>query len=240
MGVYSKIRYAVIKEGMSQRKAAETFGVSRETVRKMQKYSSPPGYRKTKERRSILDPYKKIIEQIIEDDKGVHHKQRHTVVRIFERLKTEYGYPGGLTVVRDYVALSNKRKRETFVPLSHKPGTAEFDFGEADIYLKGIKTRAHYFVMYLPFSDAFFMKCYPVERSESFCDGHTSAFKFFGGIPTTILYDNTSIAVKEIQEGSKRVVTEKFEELVSHYLYCLLYTSPSPRDRTRSRMPSSA
>ena len=24
------------------------------------------------------------------------------------------------------------------------------------------------------------------------------------------------------------------------YIYCLLYTSPSPRDRTRSRMPSSA
>ena len=24
------------------------------------------------------------------------------------------------------------------------------------------------------------------------------------------------------------------------YKYCLLYTSPSPRDRTRSRMPSSA
>ena len=24
------------------------------------------------------------------------------------------------------------------------------------------------------------------------------------------------------------------------YYYCLLYTSPSPRDRTRSRMPSSA
>ena len=26
----------------------------------------------------------------------------------------------------------------------------------------------------------------------------------------------------------------------SNYTYCLLYTSPSPRDRTRSRMPSSA
>ena len=25
-----------------------------------------------------------------------------------------------------------------------------------------------------------------------------------------------------------------------NYLNCLLYTSPSPRDRTRSRMPSSA
>ena len=30
------------------------------------------------------------------------------------------------------------------------------------------------------------------------------------------------------------------EEKIRHYISCLLYTSPSPRDRTRSRMPSSA
>ena len=29
-------------------------------------------------------------------------------------------------------------------------------------------------------------------------------------------------------------------ELHVFYILCLLYTSPSPRDRTRSRMPSSA
>ena len=29
-------------------------------------------------------------------------------------------------------------------------------------------------------------------------------------------------------------------EVRAHALICLLYTSPSPRDRTRSRMPSSA
>ena len=29
-------------------------------------------------------------------------------------------------------------------------------------------------------------------------------------------------------------------DLINGYLACLLYTSPSPRDRTRSRMPSSA
>ena len=28
--------------------------------------------------------------------------------------------------------------------------------------------------------------------------------------------------------------------IIDHLLTCLLYTSPSPRDRTRSRMPSSA
>ena len=39
-----------------------------------------------------------------------------------------------------------------------------------------------------------------------------------------------------------RVVDELFEsgELPCKYKDCLLYTSPSPRDRTRSRMPSSA
>ena len=33
---------------------------------------------------------------------------------------------------------------------------------------------------------------------------------------------------------------EPFEIPVPWYLVCLLYTSPSPRDRTRTRMPSSA
>ena len=31
-----------------------------------------------------------------------------------------------------------------------------------------------------------------------------------------------------------------FDSVANKYLICLLYTSPSPRDRTRSRMPSSA
>ena len=37
---------------------------------------------------------------------------------------------------------------------------------------------------------------------------------------------------------SRYCVTRK--ELLAVVYFCLLYTSPSPRDRTRSRMPSSA
>ena len=33
---------------------------------------------------------------------------------------------------------------------------------------------------------------------------------------------------------------DKVQVLAARYAACLLYTSPSPRDRTRSRMPSSA
>ena len=38
----------------------------------------------------------------------------------------------------------------------------------------------------------------------------------------------------------KDSISDFTTNLIHGYLFCLLYTSPSPRDRTRSRMPSSA
>ena len=43
-----------------------------------------------------------------------------------------------------------------------------------------------------------------------------------------------------IQGAFKKLVTGSSVGLALIYTICLLYTSPSPRDRTRSRMPSSA
>ena len=39
---------------------------------------------------------------------------------------------------------------------------------------------------------------------------------------------------------TKQVDCDNVEEFMNVLEFCLLYTSPSPRDRTRSRMPSSA
>ena len=44
--LYGQIRRAVHVEGMSIREAAQVFGLHRDTVRKMLKYSLPPGYRR--------------------------------------------------------------------------------------------------------------------------------------------------------------------------------------------------
>ena len=46
--VYARVRRAVQVEGMSEREAMRQFGIARETVRKMLRYSSPPGYRRKK------------------------------------------------------------------------------------------------------------------------------------------------------------------------------------------------
>jgi hypothetical protein len=60
---------------------------------------------------------------------------------------------------------------------------------------------------------------YPAETTEAFCDGHVRAFAFFGGVPQSILYDNTRIAVARILGDGKRQRTRVFAELQSHYLF---------------------
>ena len=47
-------------------------------------------------------------------------------------------------------------------------------------------------------------------------------------------------AYKTSRSGLWKTRPSKLVHLAEHHYACLLYTSPSPRDRTRSRMPSSA
>ena len=104
MEVYARVRRAVQVDGMSIRQAAREFGLARKTVRKMIQFSLPPGYeRKKPVAKPKLGPWLGIIDQILEDDREQHKKQRHTAKRIWQRLRAEHGITGGYTVVKDYV-----------------------------------------------------------------------------------------------------------------------------------------
>ena len=63
------------------------------------------------------------------------------------------------------------------------------------------------------------MKAYPAETTEAFLDGHVSAFASLGGVPQSILYDNTKLAVARILGDGRRQRTRAFTELQSHYLF---------------------
>ena len=197
--VYLRVRRAVMVEGVSIREAARTFGLHRDTVRKMLAYSVPPGYRRqTPPRRPELEPYTGVIDKILEDDLRLPKKQRHTAKRIWERLRDEYGFGGGYTTVKDYVRERRRQTREMFVPLSHAPGHAQCDFGEALVVIGGVQQKAHYLILDLPHSDGCFVKAYPAETTEAFLDGHVSAFAFLGGVPQSNPYVNTKLAVAQI------------------------------------------
>ena len=106
-----------------------------------------------------------------------------------------------------------------FVPLSHPPGHAQCDFGEALVVIGGVEQKAHCFVLDLPHSDGCFVKAYSEETTEAFLDGHVSAFSFLGGVPRSIMYDNTKLAVAKILGDGRRQRTRAFTELQSHYLF---------------------
>lgn len=218
--VYAAVRQFVFNDGKSRREAARVFGLSRETISKMCRFSMPPGYvRQRPPQKPKLGPLIPVIEAILEADRTSPVKQRHTAKRIFERLRDEHGFAGGYTVVKDHVRIERARGRETFVPLAHPPGHAQVDFGEAVGVIGGVRQKIHFFCMDLPQSDACFVKAYPAETTEAFLDGHVSAFAFFGGVPLSILYDNLKIAVAKICGDGKREPTRAFSELLSHYLF---------------------
>ncbi len=218
--LYARVRYSVRIEGLSERAAARRFGLDPRTVNKMMKFSVPPGYvRKKPPVKPKLDAFISVIDRILRGDKSQPRKQQHTAKRIFERLRDEYGFTGGITIVKDYVAGFRQRTQEMFVPLVHPPGHAQADFGEAIGIIGGVERKIHFFAFDFPHSDACFVVGYPAETTEAFCDGHVRAFAFCGGVPQSILYDNTKIAVARILGDGKRQRTRVFTELQSHYLF---------------------
>ena len=99
-------------------------------------------------------------------------------------------------------------------------------FGEAQVIIDGALCKAHYLVVDLPYSDAYYVKAYPAETTEAFCDGHNWAFSFFGGVPQSMLYDNTKLAVARILGNGKRKLTRVFSEVLSHYLFDTRFGRP--------------
>ena len=220
MELYAAVRRSVYVDGLSERAAPRRFGLARETVRKMLRYRLPPGYRRKKPIRCPkLDAFTGVIDQILRDDQHRPKKQRHTAKRICERLREEHAFTGGYTIVKAYVREKKLGGQEMFIPLAHPPGAAQADFGEALVVIAGVERKAHDLVLDLPHSDDAFVKAFPAETTEAFCDGHNAAFRYFGGVPRRIVYDNTKLAVARILGDGTRQRTQVFSELQSHYLF---------------------
>ena len=105
------VRRACHVDGMNKSAAGRLFGIDRKTVAKILKHSVRPGYRRaTAPLRPKLDPFIPVIDQILEDDKRVIKKQRHTAKRIFERLRDEHGFASGITIVTDKEKTMKQRR----------------------------------------------------------------------------------------------------------------------------------
>lgn len=220
METWTEIRRRVLAGEISKRQACREYDIHWQTLSKILRQTEPEPFRLRRPRtRPKLDPFLPIIHQLLDADRSMPAKQRHTAERIYQRLRDEHGYTGGRTVVRGAVADWHRRRAEVFVPLAHPPGEAQVDFGEAQAVIAGEPVTAALFVLALPHSDAVFVAAFPKECTETFQEGHVRAFRYLGGVPTRISYDNSRIAVATIVGGRGRTPTREFLRLQSHFLF---------------------
>jgi transposase len=230
--LFEQIRRDRDREGLSIRALAERHGVHRRAVRQALLSPLPPAKRSPVGRPAPrLGAYRALIDSWLEADRDAPRKQRHTAKRIWRRLVDEHGAEVAETTVRDYV---RARKRamgwpvgEVFIPQVHAPGVgAEVDWGQAQIELAGAATTAHLFVMRASFSGAAFCQASLVETQQAFLELHVDAFEWFGGVFEQLRFDNLASAVKQVLRGRRRVETDRFIALRSHYLFASEFTTP--------------
>ena len=208
MEFYAEVRRCVYERAAARRTGPRDGALLR--------YRLPPGYRRTQLRCPKLDghgdhrsdPARRSASPEEATAHGHAHLRTVTGARVQGR---------SYTIVKDDVREKRLGGQEMFVPLVHPPGDAQADFGEALVVVDGVERKAHYLVVDLPHSDDAFVKAFPAETTEAFCEGHNAAFHYVaacrGASSTTTRSERWHLG-----DGTRQR-TQVFSELQSHYLF---------------------
>jgi len=216
------------RNGDSVSAVARDEGVSRDTVRKyrdMKDLNLKMPVRK--KRQSKIDKYKDIIDQWLEEDKRSWHKQRHTGIRIWERLQKEFNADISYSTVQSYVRQKKEGKanvKDQFLDLVWSPGETQADFGQADFYYREVLTRMFYLVVVFPFSNVGFLQLFRGENAECVCQGLKAIFSFIGGVPEAIVFDNATGIGRRM--GDAITTSELFGTFAAHYGFSFRFCNP--------------
>jgi len=219
------LRKMYFEEGVNITQIQKKTGFDRKTIRKfINKKDWNDPVQVPIERESKLDKFKKMIDQWLDADKEMRKKQRHTAKRVYDRLKEKYNdeFDCSYRTVAKYVAEKKKglyENKQSFLPLAHKPGEAQIDFGKAEFVENGKNYYGSYLNVSFPYSNAGFLQLFKGENFECLAEGLVNIFAHINGVPHRQWYDNMSTAVKKILRGNKRDLTDSFIKLKEHYCF---------------------
>ena len=231
---FEQIRRDHTREGLSIRELARRHGVHRRAVRQALESAIPPAKRAPESRAAPkLGTYRAVIDEILKADRDAPRKQRHTARRVWQRLVVEHGAEVSERQVCRYV--HDKRRElgdggEVFVPLISDAGVeAEVDWGQAKVLLRGELVEVHLFEMRACFSGAEFVMAFMSETQQAFLEGHVRALEWHGGVFDVLRYDNLKSAVARVLRGRRRVESDRFVALRSHYRFESSFCLPGQR-----------
>jgi transposase len=229
MELYKEIRRMRLN-GMSQRQIAGTLHISRNTVKKYWDGGSVPWERKdySREATVMTDDVVSFVKKCLDEDNLCRSKkQKHTAKRIYDRLVDECGFTGGETTVRKLVSQLREKTQEAYIPLEFPAGDAmQIDWGEATVYLGGVKTVVNLFCARLCYSGAPMVLAYRRQNEESFLDALVRVFQYFGGVPKRVIFDNAKVAVKD-GFGAHAKKQAGYSALSAHYGFEAIFCNPA-------------
>lgn len=234
MAQIANIKDLYEKEGMSLREIAKLTGKDFRTVQKyayQEDWSPAVKVNLEPEKFPILGEYIPTIDAWLEQDVREPRKQRHTIKRVYERLRDECGYGGSYPSVKRYVNRKReflRKEREGFLPLAHPPGWAQVDFGKFKYYdAVGINRTGWALIVSFPNSNAGWMQAFRSQNQECLLTGLKRIFSHIGGVPIRVRCDNMTTAVSQILEGTERVLSDGLYRFMLHYRFEADFCNPA-------------
>ena len=180
---------------------------------------------------SRLDKYKEEIDSWLEKDKRMRKKQRHTAKRIYQRLKEKYqDFDCSYRTVAEYVSIKKQdmfNPKKSYLPLEHKPGEAQVDFGKAEFIEKKKKYYGSYLNVSFPYSNAGFLQLFRGENFECLAQGLKNIYEHIGGVSHRQWFDNLSAVVTKIRKNKERDVRNEFIRFKEHYGFEAVFCNPA-------------
>lgn len=215
----------------SIRTIAEEQNIHRRLVRQAIANAMPPIQNRAIKNKKLLTPeIINFIEQCLKDDNNAPKKQKHTAHRIYARLIEEFNFSGAEPTIRKYVGIKRKElhlSSKAFIPLAYTAGEeAEVDWYEAYVDFPTGRRKIYFFQMRACYSGKEFHMAFFTLNQQAFFEGHVKAFEYFGGVFKKLRYDNLTSAVKKVLQGRKRLETDGFILLKSHYLFESIFCLP--------------
>ena len=222
---------ARLERGEGIKRIARELGVDRKTVKAWRRRGSWRP-RATGRRRRAVDAFAAFVEQRAPEvgwNSVVLHRELQGL-----------GFTGGYLQVQRYLQpLRAARQWAALATVRYETGPgeqAQVDFGQLRLWVGDVETTAHLFIFTLGYSRRLWARAYPHERLDVVLDGHERAFRHFGGVPLTCLYDNPRTLVLGRRE--RQVLWHPvFEDFARYYSFTPRACQPY-RARTKGKVES--
>lgn len=226
-----------VEQGLSKAAIARRLGIDRRTIHRWiaegqlerdvetDLLKQPV---RTPSRPVKLEPYKAIIQSRLQEYPEL------SSVRLLEEIKAA-GYTGGYSQLTLYVQQVRPRPEpEPVIRFETEPGhQAQIDFAE----VKFPWGKRFVLLVVLGYSRLMWLRFYPKQDMRTLIEGLEEAFRFFGGVPQELLFDQmASVITKDLRDQGERLIENaEFLRFAAHWSFRIRACRPY-RAKTKGKV----